>query len=182
MQNKFEQDSLQSPANPVIGSVGPITGRHVLAGFICFFGIIITVNFYMAYLASKSWTGLIVKNSYVASQNFNAMAAALEVQQERGWKSRLGFEQGIVTIRFFDGNNAPLAFDMVTALFRHPILETKDQQVELHRKAGARWQGKIALTSGRWQMVLTAKKGEQNYMRSQALIVDADGSVKTIGD
>ena len=44
------------------------TGFHMLACMIVFFGVIVAVNLTMATLASQSWTGLVVKNSYVASQ------------------------------------------------------------------------------------------------------------------
>ena len=47
------------------------TGRHMLAIMLAFFGTIIAVNLVMAIFASRSWTGLVVKNSYVASQEFN---------------------------------------------------------------------------------------------------------------
>ena len=50
------------------------TGRHMLAIMLAFFGVIIAVNLVMATLASKSWTGLVVKNTYVASQQFNRKA------------------------------------------------------------------------------------------------------------
>ena len=48
-----------------------LTGKHVAMIFCGFFGIIIAVNVSMAMLASSSWTGLVVSNSYVASQKFN---------------------------------------------------------------------------------------------------------------
>ena len=43
---------------------------------LAFFGVIIAVNVVMATLASTSWTGLVVENSYVASQEFNRKADA----------------------------------------------------------------------------------------------------------
>ncbi|RWK14298.1 FixH family protein, partial [Mesorhizobium sp.] len=47
------------------------TGRHMLAIILAFFGVVIAVNLTMATLANTSWTGLVVENTYVASQQFN---------------------------------------------------------------------------------------------------------------
>ena len=47
------------------------TGGHMLALVCGFFGVVIAVNLTMALFATGSWTGLVVKNSYVASQHFN---------------------------------------------------------------------------------------------------------------
>lgn len=55
-----------------------ITGRHVFAGFALAFGTIITVNLTLAYNAVQTFPGLEVKNSYVASQHFDADRAAQE--------------------------------------------------------------------------------------------------------
>ncbi|CAN5652759.1 hypothetical protein BH11ACT8_BH11ACT8_25200 [soil metagenome] len=53
----------------------PFTGRHMLAVVFAFFGTVITVNFVMAYLATGTFPGLVVENSYVASQNYNQSLA-----------------------------------------------------------------------------------------------------------
>lgn len=47
------------------------TGYHMIACVVSFFAVIIFANVTMAWFASSSWTGLVVKNSYVASQQFN---------------------------------------------------------------------------------------------------------------
>ena len=52
------------------------SGRHMLLTMLAFFGVIIGVNLTMAWFARSSWTGLVVENSYVASQEFNAKMEA----------------------------------------------------------------------------------------------------------
>lgn len=59
-----------------------IKGWHVLTGFIMAFGVIITVNLTLAYNAVKTFPGLEVKNSYVASQVFDVERAD---QLALGW-------------------------------------------------------------------------------------------------
>ena len=67
-------------------SARTLTGWHAAAIFGSFFGVIITVNLALAYSAVHTFPGLEVKNSYVASQNFDARRDAQEklvrMQQE----------------------------------------------------------------------------------------------------
>ena len=51
------------------------TGRHMLVIMVAFFSVIIAVNLTMAFFARSSWTGAVVENTYVASQQFNRKAA-----------------------------------------------------------------------------------------------------------
>ncbi|MFN7052645.1 MAG: FixH family protein, partial [Gemmobacter sp.] len=62
--------------------MGQITGRQVFAFTAGAFGIIIAVNVLMAYKAVSTFPGLEVKNSYVASQNFDTERRA---QEALGW-------------------------------------------------------------------------------------------------
>ena len=48
-----------------------LPAKHALAMFVAAFGVIIAVNLVLAYNAVKTFPGLEVKNSYVASQEFN---------------------------------------------------------------------------------------------------------------
>ena len=53
-----------------------LTGRHVAGAFVAGFSIIIGVNITLAVSAVRTFPGLEVKNSYVASQHFDADRAA----------------------------------------------------------------------------------------------------------
>ena len=60
-----------------------INGWHVLGAFVVGFGIIIGVNLTLAFKAVQTFPGLEVKNSYVASQQF---------QQNRSDQVALGWD------------------------------------------------------------------------------------------
>ena len=60
------------------------TGKHMLLLAVGFFGVIISVNVLMAVLSATSWTGLVVQNSYVASQEFETRRVAHDAQQAAG--------------------------------------------------------------------------------------------------
>jgi nitrogen fixation protein FixH len=59
-----------------------VKGWHVLTGFIVAFGVIIAVNLTLAFKAVQTFPGLEVRNSYVASQSFDADRTA---QLALGW-------------------------------------------------------------------------------------------------
>ena len=52
------------------------TGRHMAAIMVAFFGVVIVVNLLNARLASSTFGGEVVENSYVASQDFNRWLVA----------------------------------------------------------------------------------------------------------
>ena len=53
-----------------------LTGWHVFAIFVGCFSVIITVNLTLAFQAVNTFPGLVTKNSYIASQSFDADRAA----------------------------------------------------------------------------------------------------------
>ena len=84
-----------------------LTGRHVLLITLCAFGVIILVNLVMAVMAVGTFPGLEVKNSYVASQNFDRERAA---QQALNWRVTPEYDGREMVLAILDenGNPAPL--------------------------------------------------------------------------
>jgi nitrogen fixation protein FixH len=80
----------------------PITGRFVAIGFILFFGVIMAVNFTMAWFAISGFGGTVVDNSYVASQRYNHWISAARAQAALGWQPVLSSDRdnhALVVIR-----------------------------------------------------------------------------------
>ena len=67
----------------------------MLAVVLLFFGTIIGVNIVMVISATGTFPGLVVKNSYVASQNFNRTLAEARAQAETGWRMELDADDGV---------------------------------------------------------------------------------------
>jgi nitrogen fixation protein FixH len=62
-------------AAPAAPAPRRFTGRHMTGILVAFFGVVMTVNFTMAYVAISGFGGTVVDNSYVASQNYNRWLA-----------------------------------------------------------------------------------------------------------
>ncbi|TPJ81201.1 FixH family protein [Mesorhizobium sp. B2-6-2] len=112
------------------------TGRHMLIVIVSFFAVVIGVNVTMATLARKSWTGLVVENTYVASQKFNEEARKGRAQAALGWTGKLTIASGEVRYSLVDEHGEALQLRGVRILFRHPAYEAEDEALTLAAPAG----------------------------------------------
>lgn len=109
----------------------PFTGRHMLTIIVAFFGVVISVNLTLAVFAGRSWTGLVVENTYVASQTFNEKAKLGREQAALGWTGTLSIDRGWVRYRLVDGAGMPVRAAGANVAFRHPAFEAKDERATL---------------------------------------------------
>ncbi len=79
-------------------AIRPLTGHHMAMIFGLFFGVIFAVNIFMTVSAVRSWTGLVVENSYVASQQFNAETALLNKSSAMGILHQLHYKNGTLSL------------------------------------------------------------------------------------
>ena len=128
----------------------PFTGRHMAAIMVAFFGVVIAVNVYMATLASTSFTGVVVENSYVASQNFNRWLDEARAEDRLGWHARAvrdGAGHVLVTLA-----GVP-AGAVVRGDAWHPLGRAPDHELKFVA-AGAEFRSAEPLAAGRWRIRL----------------------------
>ncbi len=147
------------------------TGMHMLFCMVAFFGVIIAVNLTMATFASSSWTGLVVKNSYVASQKFNTELAEAEAQAALGWNSKVVYQDRKISFGLLDRNGRQLAPDSVAVPLGRPAYEQKDQQLQLVAGQSGLFGSEIQLEDGSWMLRFDASLGERKYRRDLRLFV-----------
>ena len=140
------------------GTKGQFTGRHMIAVMALFFGTIISVNLFMAYMATNSWTGLVVKNSYVASQHFNEVTAEKKRQLAMGWAAQLAYENDrTLALTLKDATGAAMPDAIVTAMVGRPAFETEDRQVTFaFDAASGTYRADTGLGPGIWQADIQA--------------------------
>ena len=112
-------------------SAGQFTGRHMIAVMVGAFSIIIAVNLVMATMASQSWTGLIVKNSYVAGQEFTKKTQEARAQDALGWNPSLTIKDRVLTYALTDKEGRAVTLRGGTATFWRPTSDREDVTVEL---------------------------------------------------
>ncbi len=159
----------QAPTLPT--RKGQFTGWHMLAVMVAFFGVIVSVNFYMAFSAINSWTGLVVENSYVASQQFNTKLANAKAQTAMGWQGGLAYENRTLVFTLHGPDNAPLPVQTVNIALSRPIGVTGDQSVTLTAASGGTYTAPLDLDAGVWNAQIVASFTDQPDYEHHARLV-----------
>jgi len=132
----------------------PFTGKHFLMIMIAFFGVIIAVNLTMAVLATRSWTGLVVQNSYVASQEFNDHLAKSRAQVKLGWSAPLGLTPDEAVVEARDANGRPIEGAEVVLILKRSITDRDDATVRLDEVAPGLYRADLDLAPVQWDTSL----------------------------
>lgn len=151
------------------------TGTHMLAAILGFFGVVIGVNLTMATLASTSWTGLVVENTYVASQQFNRKAEEGRAQAALGWTGKLTIAWGDVRYSLSDAAGKPVPLHGVKVLFRHPAYEAADKAVPLAPALGQEFAAQHTPKDGVWIVEIDADAGLAKPYRDVRRIMISKG-------
>ncbi|MBT9386377.1 FixH family protein [Pseudooceanicola sp. CBS1P-1] len=129
-----------------------LKGWHVLAGFVGAFGVIISVNVYMATQAIRTFPGLEVANSYVASQQFDTRKAA---QEKLGWTVWADDAEGMIHLKITDRDGAPVRAKEVHATIGHPTMASADVTPQFAWN-GQFYEVPLVLAGGKWIVRLEA--------------------------
>lgn len=133
------------------------TGFHMLAILVAFFGVTIGVNVTMAVLANRTWSGLVVPNSYVASQNFDEEAAEAARQKALGWSQKLSHENGALQVSVSSREGAPVGGLNVTVKVGHPVAAKFDRELTLVETAPGLYSAPAEMGQGVWDADVTAR-------------------------
>lgn len=129
------------------------TGRHALMVFVGAFGVIIAVNLALAYSAVKTFPGLEVKNSYVASQQFDDKRSA---QEALGWTAEARATGGLLMLSITDATGAPVEVAELDATLGRPT-HVKDDMRPDFRFDGTAYVAPAELNGGNWNIRMTAR-------------------------
>ncbi|NNE25043.1 MAG: cytochrome oxidase [Rhizobiales bacterium] len=150
----------------------PFTGRHMLLIMLAFFGVIILVNLTLAVLAGRTWTGLEVKNSYVASQDYNAKLAAADRQRARGWHSKLMRDGNALTLTVTTSSGRAVRGARIVAQLRRPVQESDDLALAFMETAPGVYRAVTPSQSGSWDVsVQVIAPGEEPYRQVFRILV-----------
>jgi len=143
----------------------PFTGRRMLLYVIAFFGVIICVNMVLMTMALRSDNGLVVPNSYVASQNFNSNQAKARAQAALNWAVTPAWSEGLLTLTYHDADGAPLDGLAVAGKIGRPVTARDDQAVVLVRSGSGTYSAALPLAAGYWEVDLTATDTDGTQFR-----------------
>jgi len=134
------------------------TGYHMLAWIVGFFLVVIGVNGLMATIAERSFTGTVVENSYVASQNFNHWLDEAKLQERLGWHASIDHDGRRLTVRL-TGPDARIRDVMLSGTAIHPLGRLPDRAIHFAGGGTGTFRSIETLPPGRWQIRVTARHG-----------------------
>lgn len=127
------------------------TGRHMAAILVAGFGIVVAVNFTMARYAVSTFGGIVVENSYVASQNYNGWLDKAQAQEALGWEA--GVTRTADNRIVVDTGNIPAGAHIIGAA-RHPLGREADRTLTFTPASDHRQISAETLKPGRWTVRL----------------------------
>ncbi len=140
-----------------------LTGRTVLAMFVAGFGLIIAVNLTLAVNAVRTFPGLEVPNSYVASQSFDARRAA---QKRLGWQADVAYRDGRLRLSIADASGRIVAPRDLSVTIGRPTESAEDVTPHLDDDLTV----PLALRPGLWRVDVLAHAADGTRFEQQLVV------------
>lgn len=154
------------------------TGWHMAGVMGLFFGVIIGVNLTLAVFAGSTWTGLVVKNSYVASQQFNAETERMKREAELGWSVHAAYRNEDFSLDLKDGSGRVIQDALVSARIGRPVSEHEDRTIGLNQMRDGLYHGDTDLGPGLWEAQVSVEDAHgQTWNRRLRFSVSAAGEI-----
>jgi nitrogen fixation protein FixH len=142
------------------------TGKHAAAVFIGAFGVIIAVNLVLAYSAVKTFPGLEVKNSYVASQEFDIRRDA---QEALGWSVRADARDGRVVLSITDAEGASVEVAKLSAVVGRAT-HVRDDITPDFVFDGESYVAPVELGAGNWNIRMVARADDGTEFAQRVIL------------
>ena len=153
-------------------AIKPLTGHHMVMIFGLFFGVVFAVNIFMTVSAVRSWTGLVVENSYVASQQFNAETALLNKSAAMGILHQLHYKNGTLSLSLKAKDGHATDAKNVQVIIGTPN-NGESQTLDLLPSASGEFIANAKLVVGIWSGELSAvMNGTEKWKQPIRLIVE----------
>ena len=148
----------------------PLTGRRVLMIAVTAFGVIIAANLALLVAATGTFPGLVVTNSYVASQGWERKIAA---QRALGWTAAAEYSDGTLRIAMTGRDGVPVAGLNVVVVVGRPASDTADVRLELAEGTQS-YAAPLVLAPGRWRVIITGADAAGDEFEAAAELLVRD--------
>jgi nitrogen fixation protein FixH len=147
-------------------------GRWIPWVFVAGMGVVVVVNGLMAWFAFSTFSGVVTRSAFDASQSYNAVIAAHEAQAARGWRITARIERDRLVVVAEDREGRPLEDLSVDARLTRPVERTREIVVAPVAEAGGRYAAPLDRPgAGQWELRLVARRGDETHGLSQRLIM-----------
>ncbi|WP_422048830.1 FixH family protein [Shimia sp.] len=143
------------------------TGRHAALVFVGAFGVIIAVNLVLAFSAVKTFPGLEVKNSYVASQEFDERRTA---QEALGWDVTARATGGLLILTVTDESGRPVQVSNLHAVLGRATHVKDDREPEFQFD-GTAYVAREELAPGNWNIRMKANALDGTAFEQRVVLI-----------
>lgn len=143
-----------------------LTGTHVLAMMVGFFGIIITTSIIFTVLAVQSFRGEDVKGSYRQGLDYNTTLSERAEQGGLGWKASVNtvgtLSERALIVKISDGSRTIDGL-VISGRLRHPVDSNLDRPVEFDVQADGIARADISGLMGQWTVEAVAQGADKRF-------------------
>ena len=143
-----------------------LTGRKVFLIFAGFFGVIISVNLVLAFQAVATFPGVEARNSYQASQTFEAERSA---QLALGWDVSAAIEGEELVLRISDAQGRPVQVAQLDATLGRATHVNDDRVPGFVYRNGA-YRAPETLGPGNWNLRMRAVAEDGTPFRQRIVV------------
>jgi nitrogen fixation protein FixH len=160
-------------AGPRRGQGFELTGRHVLAILVAFFGLVFAANIVLVRQAISTFAGTETDTAYKDGLVYNRELAAARRQDALGWgvtahTVRDGDGRASVQVEAKDATGLPLTGLAGRATLAHPADKRQDRHGELLPVSPGTFLAEFGDTAaGQWELVIEFTKGDERVFMSR---------------
>ena len=153
-----------------------LTGRHVLAMLLLFFGVMIAVNIYFGYTAVKTFTGEDVKKSYRQGLDYNTVIQSRVAQSDLGWAVRansMALEDGQTQIIVKIENEKGIGqTDLtITGTLHHRVDSRLDLPLMFQDQGGGQFAAQTIVPMGQYVLKAVANSDQMPFKFQYNIVV-----------
>ena len=155
-----------------------IKGRHVLLGFLAFFGVIFLANGIFLYYALTTFGGGETTDPYRKGLHYNETLAEAARSDERGWREQLIYAAGArrLSLSLSDHQGLPVSGLHIDAHIGRAVTDREDTSIKFKEIAAGAYEAELPLSPGQWVVQLQsaelARDGDPTYRLKQRLYVE----------
>jgi nitrogen fixation protein FixH len=145
-----------------------LTGRAVLLIALGAFGVVILANAVLAFYAVGTFSGLVVPNSYIASQDFDRRRDA---QIALGWTVGLDYSDGVLEMTMKDASDRTVRPETLSVSVGRPTQQRDDRTLDLQATLDG-VAAPVLLAPGNWRIEISATAEDGTlFHQSRAIYV-----------
>ena len=137
-----------------------VHGRHVLAGLVGFFGVMLLANAIFVYFAVATFSGGDTSDPYRKGLHYNDTLEAAQRQEERGWHTEVAYDGKTrrLTLSFLDKAMAPVAGLHVAATLGRPATDQEDRRVVFKEASHGVYDATVDIPPGFWVISIDSRQ------------------------